>query len=570
MKKTFLFIFCILLCTSLYAQRERNYIYLFDCTQSMKTVVNIWDPTKKYLKEDIEKLSPLSTISIIPFQSITHPTIQFQRKDFNWNKVEELFNKYIENKTNTNICSAWDEGMRCIDTNKDNYLFLLTDGEDNVKGIKAVCQRIREWCSKYKNSYAFYVMLTDKAKEKEKELTEAIGTCNTIRLIDSKGHISPFGIFEKEIITTNTSDLEKQIKIPFSTIGKYTASINNKDSLFEITLVNNTISNGKALFKVNLKKSKQEITAILNGKNYYSLVAEVKAIGVNILNPNLTINVINKPERVLTIVDEEEIDIGHASYYPAFLFWKESKQDTLCYDLNLHFNQPAIRSASSVIFKINTLDNSNDYQIFINGVLCPNKQFSLDSMTRNSILSILFNKDAKQGKRYFSIIPLQIKETDRINSIPAENYQLSIRAQYNLNSNPLFIILLWLLIILAALLIVWFLFIRAIIYPKIRLGRIIITEPYYKAKKIQRARKVVFTDKSAKQSILNRIFTGRIIYEINEIWSDSIEFEPCKKSLKPITKGKYNIFPFTTRMDKNTEYEIQNIETNKKTRITIN
>lgn len=570
MKKTLVIIFNILLCLTTYAQRERNYIYLFDCTQSMKTVVDIWEPTKNYLKVDIEKLSLSSTVSIIPFQGITHPAIQFERGNFNWNKIEEQFNKYIENRTNTNICSAWDEGMKCIDVNKDNYFFILTDGEDNVKGTEALCQRIRDWCGKYRNSYAFYVMLTEKAKEKEKDLAEAIGTCKTIRLIDIKGHISPFGIFEKEIITTNTLDIEKQIKIPFSTVGKYAASVNSRDSLFEISLVNDEISDGKALFNIITKRTKQEIAAILDGRNNYSFVAEVDAKGVDILNPKLTVDVINKPERVLTMVDEEEINMGQASYYPTFLFWKESKQDTLCYDLNLCFNQAGIECASSVTFKVDANDHANDYRILMNGTLCSTNQFVADRQMEKSILSIVFDKNAVQGKRYFSVTPVKIVETDRINTISTENYELSIRAKYTENSNPLFIMLIGLLILLAISLILWFCVVRIIVYPRIKVGRIVITEPYYKSKKIQGARKVVFTNKPMKQGVLNYIFTGRIVYENNEVWADPIEFEPCKKALKPITKSKYLITPFTTRMEKNTDYEIQNNATNQKIRITIN
>lgn len=570
MKRTLLTIFNILLCVALYAQRERNYIYLFDCTQSMKTVVDIWEPTKNYLKVDIEKLSMSSTISIIPFQGITHPAIQFERGSFNWNKIDEQFNKYIEDRTNTNICSAWDEGVKCIDVNKDNYLFVLTDGEDNVKGTEALCQRIREWCGKYKNSYAFYVMLTDKAKEKEKDLSEAIGTCNTIRLIDTKGHISPFGIFEKEIVTTNTLDLEKQIKIPFSTIGRYTATVSSRDSLFEISLVNGEISDGKVLFNINAKKTKQEIATILDGKSHYSFVAEVDAEGVDILNPKLTVDVINKPERVLTMVDEEEINMGQASYYPTFLFWKESKQDTLCYDLNQCFNQPGIECASSVTFKVDALDHANDYRILMNGALCSDNQFVADRQMRESILSIVFNKNAVQGKRYFSVTPVKTVETDRINTISPENYELSIRAKYTVNSNPLFVMLIGLLIVLVAILILWFFVVRIIVYPRIKVGRIVITEPYYKSKKIQGARKVVFTNEPIRQGVLNRIFTGRIVYENNEVWADPIEFEPCKKALKPVTKSKYLITPFTTRLEKNTDYEIQNISTNQQIKITIN
>ena len=569
MKNNFFFILCMLFCVPLHAQRERNYIYLFDCTQSMKTV-DIWEPTKKYLREDIERLSPSSTVTIVPFQGITHPTIQFECRNFDWNKIEEQFNKYIKDKTNTNICSAWDKGVQYIDVNKDNYFYILTDGEDTVKGIGALCQRIREWCGKYKNSYAFYVMLTESAKKNEKELSDAIGICSTIRLIDPKGHISPFGIFEEEILTTNTLELEKQIKLPFSTVGKYDASVNCKDSLFDVSLVSNMISDGKAVFKIDARKPKQEIAAILNGKDRYDFEIEVKAKGVDILNSNLTVNVVNKPERVLTMIDEEETNMGKASYYPTFLFWKEKKQDTLRRNLSESFNQPAIEYASSVRFKVTSSDGANDYQILINEIPCPENEFVFDGKTNNSILSIIFNKNARQGKRYFLINPIQAKETDRINRIPTEQYQLSVRAGYGIDHNPLAIMLSWLVILFITLLILWLFAIKIMVYPRIKLGRITITEPYYKSLKIHGARKVIFTNKFQKQSFLNRMLTGRVVCEVNEIWTSTMELEPCRKALRPTTKGKYLITPFTTRMEKNSEYEIQNIDTNQQIKITIN
>lgn len=569
MKNYVILSLCLLFCIHTYAQRERNYIYLFDCTQSMKTVVDIWEPTKKYLKEDIERLSPSSTVAIIPFQGNTHPAISFERRDFNWSKIEGKLNQYIETKTNTNICSAWDVGLSFIDENKDNYFYILTDGEDNVMGTEALCQRIRDWCGKHKNSYAFYVMLTESAKENEKELSDAIGTCNTILLIDPKGHITPFGIFEEESLTTNTLELENQIKIPFSTVGSYEASVECKDSLFDVSLVNHTISDGKAIFKVTPKKTAQEIATLLNGKEQYDFEVETAAKGVNILNKKLAVHIINKPERVLAIVDEEEINMGRASYYPAFLFWKESGQDTLHYNLSQHFNQPAMEQASSVRFKVTASDNADDFQILIDGEPCPDKEFTVEGRTSNSTLSILFNKNAAQGKRYFSMAPIQIKETDRINTTQAESYQLSVRARYHVGYNPLQIILIWMLIILVALLILWFIMVKRAIYPQIKPGRITINEPYYKSIRIQGARKIVLTNKPQKQSAFSRLFTGRIVYETNEIWTSPLEIEPSKKALRPSTKGKYLIEPFTSRMERNTEYKIQNMATNQQVIITI-
>lgn len=72
MRKLKLIILLLALGTSLslMAQRERNYIYLLDCTKSMigyNGSPNIWQSTKDYLKNELEKHTPGTTLHIIPF-----------------------------------------------------------------------------------------------------------------------------------------------------------------------------------------------------------------------------------------------------------------------------------------------------------------------------------------------------------------------------------------------------------------------------------------------------------------------------------------------------------------------
>lgn len=104
--KIFLFLLFMGMATTLFAQRELNYIYLFDCTQSMKGYAgakDIWEPTKEYLKESISMLPANATVSIIPFQHKNYPVIQFVANDFSWRRVENLFDKYVAAVTKTNI-----------------------------------------------------------------------------------------------------------------------------------------------------------------------------------------------------------------------------------------------------------------------------------------------------------------------------------------------------------------------------------------------------------------------------------------------------------------------------------
>ena len=147
----------------LFAQRERNYIYILDCSRSMLTDYKVdgrplWDATLDYLKADIDRQIPSSTINIVPFQGSVYEVTSCRKPDFDWSKFYNQVKDYPQTLTGTNICAAWDKALSLQDANKDNYLILLTDGEDNKQGVDAVCKRIREWCEKVRNTYGYYVM----------------------------------------------------------------------------------------------------------------------------------------------------------------------------------------------------------------------------------------------------------------------------------------------------------------------------------------------------------------------------------------------------------------------------
>ena len=180
MKKNTITILLLLISIHVFAQRERNNIYLFDCTQSMQGyggALDIWDNTKSFLTADIGRQHSDCLITLIPFQGKAYEPITFLQKDFDWNKINKQLDEYVKNITNTNICNAWDQSLPFFDKNKDNYLILLTDGKDNhvSNGVEQVCQRINNWCNKYKNSFAFYVMLTKEAQDQR--IVSAIENC---------------------------------------------------------------------------------------------------------------------------------------------------------------------------------------------------------------------------------------------------------------------------------------------------------------------------------------------------------------------------------------------------------
>lgn len=566
MKKSTILLLCFsfLLYGSVFAQRERNYVYLFDCTQSMQQL-GIWDSAKTYLKDDIARLSPDATVTIIPFQGKVHPAIQFKPIKFNWDRVNNELDTYIPTRTNTNICAAWDEGLKHIDPNKDNYFFLLTDGNDNVNGMDAVCNRIRQWCGEFKHSYAFYVMLVNQARHKD--LEAAVNYCKTVFLVDADGHIDPFGVFAQNRIPVNTLELDKITELPFSASGEYPVEVICEDPYFNVEAVSH-IKDGKAEFKVSSQYSPQQLNQQLG--QTYTFSFEVKGEGVKILNDTLRVDVTNKPERLLTMAGKEQ-DMGNASWYGAFLCKKEKKQDTLSCDLQAVYNQAAIDSGSEVAFIFSAGNASPQYTLLYNGEECNNNQFVVKP-GKPGIISIVFDKNAETRKHYFQIIPVlsSVKNLERINNREPEQYELTLRARYIIVMNPLLLACIWLAVVIVALLIIWFIVLKRFLYPVFRsMHSLQVKSPYFSFKKICKARRIVFTARTKKQSFLSKIFQGKIIYEVNPVWSDELAIIPAKRGGKAVTGNKYRIMPFATVLSRHTNYTVEHLATRQKAEIAL-
>lgn len=564
----FMFLFAF---QSLNAQRERNYVYLFDCTQSMAGYGNspdIWEDTKKYLKEEIARMDEYSTVHIIPFQGKLHPTITFEGNNVDFNKINSQFDKYIKEITNTNICAAWDEGIKLFDPDKDNYLFLLTDGEDNVHGVDAICERIRKWCGQYKNSHAFYVMLTPAARNKK--ILDAINACSNINSIPpDKRHI-PFGTLTTSEITVNSMDLTPR-SINFSIMGDFPASLQVSDPYFNVEIEDGMVKKGRAVVRVSLRKSIQELTEILNGTSVYEFKTQVQINGVYLLFDELTIKVINDPERLLEIPFESNVRLEKASYYPSFLFCKAKEQEHIGISLKLNFNNDAIKSQSTVSWELSDRNGENDFILIKDGEELNNGHFTTASNEKSIELSIVFNNGAKTGKRYFILKPVSFNNLERINSVPPNQYDLVLQSAYSTSMNPLLIGLIWFSILLVAAILVWLIILKPILFPTFKINSFSVIYPYNSTRRLRRGRKLICTGKHLKQSAINRWFTGKIIYEINPFWTtDWVILPKDKMSIKPQGVRDYAYEPYTGVLRRGEEYKVINQSTNEKLEVLIN
>lgn len=554
------------------AQRERNYIYLLDCTKSMSGyngAPNIWEPTKNYLRSDIERQTPNTSIHVVPFQGKNLPTFSFMANKFAWKDMEKILDGYMGNITKTNICDAWDLSSKYIDCNKDNYIYLLTDGVDNVKGTEALAKKLANFCGKHKNTHAFYVVLTKNAIDPK--IKEIVENCPDECFVDVSKKLNPFGCFDDSTtIYANILNLKRKHKLQFSAAGKFSAKAVCNDPYFSVSIEGGKIENGTLSVKINAKKDIQQLNAQL--PDTYTFPFDVKAKGVDIINPTIQVVMTNKPERELEIINEEQ-DMGEAEWYDSFLFCGAKESDTLYVDLKAIFNEEAKKDGSSFCVKVTDNEGLKDYKLLFNGEEIADGiiRFDAKQMPEKTLLGIVFNPDAKEGKHYLNIKANCKTELERVNGIPAEQYEVSLRSSYDVVWNPLKTFLFWLLIAIITALLIWFVILKHIIYPTFGTSSVMITDPYYSNIKIKGARKMIFSNKQLEQSTLNKIFTGKIICNVNPCWSQPLILEPAKMRNVRVVRTKTYVFnPYSSHLKPHTDYVVENTETNEKIKMTIN
>lgn len=514
------------------AQKELNYIYLFDCTQSMEGyggAPNIWETTKQYLKDDLNNLPDDANVFIVPFQGVAHPTIQSKASGISWGSIESKIDHYIKTHTSTNIVAAWDAGMKYIDPHKDNYFFVLTDGNDNVFGIEELCKRIKEWCKRNDSSHVFYVMLTNNARNAQIE--EAARSCKNVTVIPLGGdHITPKPIVKltPNNITINSDELTETHEVNITRNGEFNANISTKDKIFKPELEKGKFEKGKAKIKFNISSHE------LPSEDSYNFKCEVSSDELTIVNPEITITIVNIPEKTLDLSfkNEEEIYLGKAKFYPGFLFIKKKKQTTLTWDLEPIFNESALKEKSEVKFELNDNISSYDYDIYFNNELKRDRQFIVKTGLKDAIIGIQFHDNAKEGKRFFNLKHIKNSKIDRIDGLESIRFNKSIRAIYQMTLNPLLKGMIWLAVFCTIFLVVAAFF-RRISHRKIKYN-LSIVEPVNKALlRKNEARKLILTsNRKLKQSIFHELLNGKnkIIYD--EFWLENIEFTSASKGVR--------------------------------------
>ena len=131
MKRSICILLILLVCISLWAnEKTEKHIYIVDLSGSMagyKTTINVFNKEKRILSESLLSLNKNIEVSIIPFAENILPILHG-----NGEELSVLVKSFKVYPGNSNIYTAWIKGINEIDSNKNNKLFLISDGLQNT------------------------------------------------------------------------------------------------------------------------------------------------------------------------------------------------------------------------------------------------------------------------------------------------------------------------------------------------------------------------------------------------------------------------------------------------------
>lgn len=281
---------------------------------------------------------------------------------------------------------------------------------------------------------------------------------------------------------------------------------------------------------------------------------------------------------------EKEMDTsmlwGETDYYTDFLFkdYEPVKMTkTICFETNEDANG-RVGNVKLGLYKKTEEESyipvKDEIRLYKNNVLCEDNVLLITSQDKEVQLGIEFTPKAEEGVHKWFLKVLDNGGFDRINEYATEEDSLPLllewKAEKNDIINPLKLGMNISLFVLFGLILIWFLIMKPIIYPTFRIGNIQFTNgSYFSTKRIYGARKLVVTNSSKTQNAINKLLTGRIIYERNDFWIDEWELHPKGKGGRLNTNRKYTITPFTTSLNKQMEYDIEHLSTGVKAKITL-
>lgn len=548
-----------------YAQNpsgERR-VYYLDATYSMVSN-KLWQPSKDNLIKAIENVDDVNTeLVVIVFADDRNASHKVWKKweekatdDGKSRLTANINNLPLPVKSSmTNLYDPLVDFYSEANSGKVNYMFLMTDGGHEQGGD--FFRAIDQWGNRTSAlTYGFFVELTnnvgsgeviarDKARTHIDKQTEKTG--RIWRVSSADVNINLIRLNQNAMFNIRN---DEYIDIPVYFSGKNSAVINDlkfafdDSSDFKVERTDVSKDNIRVYIKhdVDIHKYPTNSTATI----HVSFIN--KPDKTFLLTSKIKVNCLNKKEKVL-LLSRNKIS-GNVKHYDSFGWIKE--KTTPCEStIGLSFSQDAKSYANTFVELIVTDNNgkklsSSDVVIYANGEKCDKNKIRVSPKDDKIVLSISFPVGTKSGTHqgYFMVGQNHLDRIDNFDLNATTNANvIKWRVRYVQTMNPLAKLLMWIGIIILSALLLWFLVIKPTKYPRFAQFRKMVLVKKNGAVVAQfttnfkGARRVVFASEKVKQTILNRLFTGRIDTVVNPVFEEPITFIPRKRR-KAMVKGK--------------------------------
>lgn len=538
-----LFLLSLLLAANAKGQMLKNNVYLFDCTESMKRY-GLYEPARESLFKTIEaqKATDGATFSIIPFGDSAEQPIRFPAEEYSKATAADAgksFDNVMAKAKTTNISDALRAGFKACEPNRENRVYLMTDGKPNgADSPEKVAALIRDWCANApKNTRLFYVELRPDVVDAVTR--RAADACDDIYIVgpSADGSVPQFTDITGSVIG-NIEELDSVRLLRYSMPGNHPLAVTCSDSVFDAEIVGGESVDGLIPVRILARDGQtpadlhQTLSHINGGARNYEFTINISSLapGFRVVNPEVRVSIADRLQSRLTIGGDgvTELVAPDSWWHDSFLWSDAAEPGEFVVDCEPLFENAG--EGSYAEFRLTPRGAGADYSAWFNG-----KPLGSDSLLRfeaghPAILRLTFDTDAKEGTRYFDLAKVRGAGIDIINGVPEEDFEaVSLRSAYEVRWNPLKTIVFWTAAALLAALLLWLAVFRRIFFPAIKVARIELTGPgsYYLSKRVKGARKVELTSRNKSQNILSRLFTGRVLFIRADHFSPGIEALPA-------------------------------------------
>lgn len=276
-------------------------------------------------------------------------------------------------------------------------------------------------------------------------------------------------------------------------------------------------------------------------------------------------------------------NFGEVTYHPAFL-WSDADTTLSTQTFVLDFNADA-KADQQCFAEFQFVENDGKtpisdqvMEIYIDGKKQVGNAFRVDPSMQEVTMSFGFTEQAESGKHQGKLL-LTRHKLDRIEgsqSVVLEEGDQAEVLQWTLHFdkqwNPLKTGLSWLVGILLAILALWFLVLKWLLYPRIGLKNLQLTTKTTQSNyKIKDFIGVELNARPKRQSALRRICCGEILYITDPCWTSPIEIIPGNrpKSIKLTRMRGYAMNPPKTTLKAFESAELTNLTDRSKIKLMV-